>query len=93
MPAPNVALKLIYTFPEDKSGTPYLVPLDELPCTYRLTLQEVKDQCPRKGQQYRYFFKTLDHGMKVFKEESSNAAAVPMLDSRTIFIECRIPGC
>ena len=86
----TVALKLIYSFPEDMKVTPYLVGLD-LPRGYRPTLEDIKKQCPRKGQLYRYFFKTVIHGMEMLKEECSNAAPVPMLGGCSICIECRGP--
>ena len=70
----TVALRLIYSFPDDKKVTPYLVGLD-LPRAYHLTLQEIKKQCPRKGQLYRYFFKTVIHGMEMLKEDPKLPAA------------------
>ena len=87
----TVALKLIYSFPDDKKVTPYLVGLDLPHHGYHPTLEDVKKQCPRKGQLYRYFFKTVIHGMEVLKEECSNTAAVPMLNGSGLFIECRGP--
>ena len=86
-----MAWNLIYSFPEDKKVTPYLVGID-LPCEYRPTLEDVKKQCPRKGRMYRYFFKTVIHGMEVLKEESSNASLVPIRGACRIFIECRGPS-
>ena len=90
-PANTVAMRLFYSFPEDKKAMPYLVGLD-LPRGYHPTLEDIKKQCPRKGQQFRYFFKTRIHGMEMLEEKSSNAAVVPLLNGCNIFIECRGPS-
>ena len=87
----TVAMRLFYSFPEDKKAMPYLVGLD-LPRGYHPTLEDIKKQCPRKGQQFRYFFKTRIHGMEMLEEKSSNAAVVPLLNGCNISIECRGPS-
>ena len=81
---------VIYYFPSASIvEIPYLIKVDDL----RLSLKDVKDLSPRKGQQYRYFFKTAFEGVEVFEEIHDDAAAVPMLGGQKIFVECRGYDC
>ena len=82
---------IIYTFPSTKEEMmlPYMIMVDQ----YHLSLKDVKDRCPRKGQQYRYFFKTAFEGYEVFEEIHDDAAAVPMFGGLKIVVECRGSDC
>ena len=85
---------IIYTFPSASTKEmPYLIKVDDHSYPRRLSLKDVKDLCPRKGQQYRYFFKTAFEGVEVFEEIHDDAAAVPMLGGQKIFVECRGSDC
>ena len=87
----NTGARIIYTFPstKEKETFPYMIKVDQ----YHLTLKDVKDRCPRKGQQYRYFFKTAFEGYEVFEEIHDDAAAVPMFNGLKIVVECRGSNC
>ena len=82
---------IFYTFPstKEKETLPYMIKLDQ----YHFSLKDVKDRCPRKGQQYRYFFKTAFEGYEVFEEIHDDAAAVPMFGGLKIVVECRGSDC
>ena len=86
---------IIYTFPSasTKEMMPYLIKVDDHSYPRRLSLKDVKELCPRKGQQYRYFFKTAFEGVEVFEEIHDDAAAVPMLGGQKIVVECRGSDC
>ena len=80
---------VIYHFPGTEM--PYLIKLDDM--SYRrLTLKDVKDRNPKKGPQYRYFFKTIFEGFEVFEEVHVDTAEVPMLTDK-IVVECRGADC
>ena len=93
VPGQKSDVNIIYTFPDpsNKERMPYLIKIDD--CAGPLTLKEVKDRCPRKGQQYRYFFKTSYDGMDVFEEKIDDLANVPFFNGCKIFVECRGSEC
>ena len=93
VPGQKSDVNIIYTFPDTSNNQkmPYLIKIDD--CTGPLTLKDVKDRCPRKGQQYRYFFKTSFDGMEVFEEKIDDLANVPFFNGCKIFVECRGSEC
>ena len=93
---PKAGYVIIYTFPSAKTGgtdMPYLIKVDDLSYPRRLTLKDVKDRCPKRGEPYRYFFKNIYEGIEVFEEVHEDTAAVPMLGGMKIFVECRGADC
>jgi hypothetical protein len=79
---------LMYQFPDskDKEALPYMVRVQKR----TVTLLDVKEKCPKKGIEFRYYFKMRFEEFLVLHEETDDSAEVPTLDGKVI-IECRGP--
>lgn len=78
----GMVIQMIYTFPQNKDDLPYMTRTDSTV----ITLKDVKDMCPKKGQ-YRYFFKTAIDDMVVYQEEYDDNSQVPLLGGKVV-VEC-----
>ncbi|TRY80510.1 hypothetical protein TCAL_10723 [Tigriopus californicus] len=78
----GMVIQMIYTFPQNKDDLPYMTRTD----SNVITLKDVKDMCPKKGQ-YRYFFKTAIDDMTVYQEEYDDNSQVPLLSGKVV-VEC-----
>lgn len=73
---------IFYTFPDHQiwdHGVPWITSVDDLSYPRPLTLKDVMERRPPKGQQYRFFFKTASEDCEVFVEVHADGAEVPML--------------
>ena len=81
----------MYSFPQEKENTPYRIrlPLDpQFGTAPSVTLRKVKDHMPKKGNNYRFYFKANIDGDVCFEEETDDAVPVPTIDGK-IVVQCR----
>ena len=84
-----------YLFPQEKENIPYRIkiPLEQQQgfgqgYNTSVTLRKVKEHMPKKGANYRFFFKSNIDGDICFEEETNDNILVPTIDGK-IVIECR----
>ena len=79
----------MYSFPQEKENTPYRIkiPLD-FGTANTVTLHKVKEHMPKKGSDYRFYFKTNIDGDICFEQETDNNAHVPTIEGK-IVVQCR----
>ena len=53
-----------------------------------VSLHKVKEHMPKKGSNYRFYFKANIDGDICFEEETDNNALVPTFDGK-IYVRCR----
>ena len=88
----NIVAK--YLYPQEKESTPYLIriPVEQQgfgqAYNTSVTLRKVKEHMPKKGANYRFFFKSNIDGDICFEEETDDNILVPTIDGK-IVIECR----
>jgi len=75
---------VVYRFPQEKESTPYRVKIPKL----NLTLSDIRGSMPKKGNNFRFYFKTLVDGEACFEEETSDDVLVPMWEG-SVVVQCR----
>ena len=82
----------MYSFPQEREDTPYRIkiPIDvQFGQSKVVSLGKIKEHMPKKGNNYRFFFKCVDSdGQEYFDEESDENAFVPSFGSK-IIVQCR----
>ena len=92
--AQNNFIIAMYQYPQEKANTPYRIkiPVEQQgfgqAYNTSVTLRKVKEHMPKKGTNYRFFFKSNIDGDICFEEETDDNILVPTIDGK-IFIECR----
>jgi len=81
---PKVITTVVYRFPQDKDDMPYRVKIHSA----HPTLLDIKQSMPKKGSNYRFYFKTKVDGEACFEQEINEAAPVPMWEG-SIVVHCR----
>ena len=82
----------MYSFPQEKEDTPYRI---RIPTDVKfgprndVTLSQIKEHMPKKGNNYRFYFKCIDSdGSAYFDEETNENAFVPKFGDK-IIVQCR----
>ena len=81
----------MYSFPQEREDTPYRIkiPLDShFGAATSVTLHKVKEHMPKKGNNYRFYFKANIDGDVCFEEERDENAHVPTIENK-IVVQCR----
>ena len=92
--AQNNIIIAMYQYPQEKQSPPYRIkiPVEQQgfgqAYNTSVTLRKVKEHMPKKGANYRFFFKSNIDGDICFEEETDDNILVPTIDGK-IFIECR----
>ena len=92
--AQNNFIIAMYQYPQEKANTPYRIkiPVEQQgfgqAYNTSVTLRKVKEHMPKKGANYRFFFKSNIDGDICFEEETDDNILVPTIDGK-IVIECR----
>ena len=81
---PKVITTVVYRFPQDKDDMPYRVKIHSA----HPTLLDIKQSMPKKGSNYRFYFKTKVDGEACFEQEINESAPVPMWEG-SIVVHCR----
>jgi hypothetical protein len=85
MPKPTGDITIVvYRFPQEKESTPYRVKIPKL----NLTLSDIRGSMPKKGNNFRFYFKTLVDGEACFEEETCDDVLVPMWEG-SVVVQCR----
>ena len=84
----NNFIVALYSFPQEKEDTPYRIKIPFFGPTNTVTLHMVKDHMPKKGNNYRFYFKCKIDGDVCFEEVTDNNAHVPTNDGK-IVVQCR----
>ena len=85
---PNNFIIAMYSFPQEKEDTPYRIKIPFFGPINTVALQKVKEHLPKKGNNYRFFFKGNFDGEVCFEEVTDNNAHVPTIDGK-IVVQCR----
>jgi hypothetical protein len=81
---PKVITTVVYRFPQDKDDMPYRVKIH----SPHPTLLDIKQSMPKKGSNYRFYFKTKVDDEACFEQEINEAAPVPMWEG-SVVVHCR----
>ena len=81
---PKVITTVVYRFPQDKDDMPYRVKIHSA----HPTLLDIKQSIPKKGNNYRFYFKTKVDGEACFEQEINELVPVPMWEC-SIVVHCR----
>ena len=87
MPAannPSTITVVVFRFPQERESTPYRVKIPH----GNLTLADIKAAMPKKGSNFRFYFKTLVDGEACFEQEILETALVPTWEG-TVVVQCR----
>ena len=81
----------MYYFPQAKEDTPYRVPIPldkHFGTSSSVTFRKVKEHMPKKGNNYRFYFKTNVEGDVCFEEVTDEGKIVPTFENK-IVVQCR----
>lgn len=81
---PRVETAVVYRFPQEKDEFPYRVKIGRK----NLTLLDIKNAMPKKGHNFRFYFKTKVDGEACFEQETNENAIVPMWEG-SVIVQCR----
>ena len=78
----------MYSYPQEKEDSQYKIKIPIFGPANTVTLHMVKEKMPKKGNNYRFYFKSKEDGIECKEEVTDNSAHVPTIDGK-IVVECR----